>query len=885
MKRSSSKLGLTPIAAAVAVLVMGVSMHAQAQDAGKKAEVKEEAQQVTVTGIRMALQSAVNIKRNANAVVDAVSAEDIGKLPDTDVGESLGRIPGVTVGRAFGQGASVSVRGSDPQMTYTTLNGQTVASTGWYDQQAIDRSFNYSLLPSELIGGMDVYKSAQADLTEGGIGGTVIVKTRKPLDLKSGTAFVGVKLGKGSVSDKMTKDLSGLVSWKNDANTFGILIAGATEKGDYIRRGVESDARWSADVAPTTFVQERKREALNINLQARPAKGVDLGLNYMKLELDANNSNTSHYIFPDPNCTSRNTSVKSAFNPNGVCVASTTPAAKASDSFIQTWARTGKMTSDSFTLNGSYKGDGIKFDAVAGSTKADGGTSKTTNYSYGWWTTGATLPKWTGSIDATGKQIVINPASSQDVTLANLPKMIGPAGSWATSRGPNSDKEDYAQADLSLNVDWGAISSFKTGFRTSQHTFTKGTDRAVFAATAKETATAGLYNGSIAMGTLGWASPRPNIDAMMANTDANITGWVEQRGGYGVLKEDNTALYGMFNFEQDKLHGNFGLRYIGTKVTSEGYKIDGTPVAAGDIDQNAGWGKGKIQEKASYHDVLPSLNLSYDTDKNTIVRFTAAQTITRPNYDNMFIATQNGFQDTVAGNESVTYGSAGLKPMKSSQIDFGVEYYYGKGDLISLMAFHKSINNFITTNTKIDQKIGVVSPDSKKDSWTVNQFVNAGGGKITGIEAQINHSFDQGFGLAANYTLSNATAPAASYQDELNVFTLSSKHNVNVVGYWENASYNARLAYNWRSKYMVRETGWYGNRMHDAYGTLDASVGWNINSQFRLQFEATNLLKQDDVQYGAAGVNSTVKDPLKAGYPAWSFLGERSYRLSLNAKF
>jgi iron complex outermembrane receptor protein len=871
--KSNSKLGLTPIAAAVSVLMMTVAMSAQAQQV--------ETQQVTVTGIRTALQSAVNIKRNSNSVVDAVSAEDVGKLPDTDVGESLGRIPGVTVGRAFGQGASVSVRGSDPQMTYTTLNGQTVASTGWYDQQALDRSFNYSLLPSELIGGMDVYKSSQADLTEGGIGGTVIVKTRKPLDLKAGTAYVGVKAGKGSVSDKVTTDISGLVSWKNDANTFGILVAGATEKGDYIRRGVESDSRWSADVAPTTFVQERKRSALNINLQARPVQGLDLGLNYMKLELDADNSNTSHYIFHDGSCTQRNTSVKSDFNKDGVCLKSNTTAAKASDAFIQTWARQGKMSSDSFSLNGTYKGDGFKFDAIAGTTKAEGGTSATTNYQY----YAGNLPKWTGAIDATGKVVVITPASSQNVALSNLPASVGPAGSWATTRGPNSDKENFAQADLSLNVNWGAITSFKTGLRKSDHTFQKQTDRSVFAATAKEAATSSLYDGTIAMGTLGWVSPRPNIAAMMANTNANVTGWVEERGGYGKLKEDNTALYGMFNFEQDKLHGNFGLRYISSEVTAEGYKLDGTVLAAGEIAQNAGWGRSKKTETAKYSDVLPSLNLAYDVNSNMIFRATASQAITRPNYENMFIATQIGFQDTVAGNESVSYGSVGLKPMKSTQFDLGLEYYYGKGDLISVMYFHKNINNFITTSTKINQSIGIVSPDSKKDSWTVNQYINAGGGKIDGIEAQINHSFDNGFGVVANYTLSNATAPSTSYQDQLNVFTLSSKHNANLVGYWENETYSARLAYNWRSKYMIRETGWYGNRMHDAYGTLDASFGWNINKNLRVGFEATNLLKQDDIQYGAAAANTTVKDPLKLGYPAWSFMGERTYRVSLSAKF
>ncbi len=875
------KLTRTPIASAVAVVLMGVMASSHAQQIAAPAEMNA----VTVTGIRASLQTAVNVKRNATSIVDAVSAEDVGKLPDTDVGESLGRIPGVSVGRAFGQGASVSVRGTDPQMTYTTLNGQTVASTGWYDQQSMDRSFNYSLLPSELIGGMEVYKSSQADLTEGGIGGTVIVKTRKPLDMPAGTAFVGAKLSKGTVSTELTKDVSGLYSWKNDEKTFGVLVAGAIENGEYIRRGVESDSRWSADVAPTTFVQDRKRKALNVNLQAKPTSQLELGANFMKLELGADNSNTSHYIFHDANCTTRNTAVTSSFNPKGVCLTSTTTAANASDAFIQTWARQGKMTSDSAAFNATYKGDGYRVDGVAGTTKAEGGTSLTTNYSYGWWTAGANLPKWTGNIDATGKLISITPASNQSVNLSHLPGSTGPGGSWATTRGPNSDKEDFGQADLTLDVDWGPVTSFKTGVRSSKHTFSKAVDRSVFRATAVETPTGGLYSGTIAMGTLGWDSPKPNVDAMMANTLQNVTNWVTERGGYGVLEEKNTAVYGMVNFEKDALRGNFGLRYISTDASAEGYKFDGTPLAAGDIDQNAGWSRSKATQGATYNDVLPSLNLSYDLNKNTIFRVAASQAITRPNFDNMFTATQSGWKDTVAGNETIDFGSAALKPMKATQFDLGLEYYYGKGNLVALTYFHKDIDNFITTNTKINQQIGVISPDSGKDSWTVNQYVNAGGGTIDGIELQANHAFDNGFGVAANFTYADAKAPGASYQDTLGLFTASSKQNANLVAYWENKVYSARLAYNWRSEYMIRETGWYGNRMHDAYGTLDLSLGWNVTDKVRIAFEATNLLKADDVQYGAAPANSTVKDPLKAGYPAWSFMGETTYKINVSAKF
>ncbi|MDT8999915.1 TonB-dependent receptor [Paucibacter sp. APW11] len=868
---------MTPIAAAVSVTLL-TSLAANAQQAPK---TDNQLDQVVVTGIRASLESAVNIKKNANAVVDAVSAEDVGKLPDTDVGQSLGRIPGVSVGRAFGQGASVSVRGSDPQMTYTTLNGQTVASTGWYDQVSIDRSFNYSLLPPELIGGMEVYKSSQADLTEGGIGGTVIVKTRKPLDLAAGTAYVGARAGKGSISTELNKDVSGLYSWRNASKSFGVLVAGGVEKGEYVRRGIEADTMWSADVTPSTFLQDRKRTALNVNLQARPVENLDLGLNYLNLELTGDNANTSHYIFQASGvdtCTSRNAA--------GACLTSVATAAKTNPGFAQTWGRVGKMTSESLVLNASYKTDGYRLDVTGGTTKAKGGTDLTTNYDLS--SGGPGLPKWIGSIDATGHKIVVSPGASQDVTTANFPTTLAP-GQWAVKRAPNSDKEDFFQADLSTNVDWGFVTGVKTGVRSTKHSFNKQQDTARFfdADHPKSAAPGDLYSGTIAMGTPGWSFPKANLGALVDLTYKNVKDWVELRSAYGALEEKNTAAYVMFDFEKDKFHGNFGLRYIHTDATGRSYKFDGTsmhdPVA--DVAANDGWTKNIVNDSSSYNDFLPSLNLAYDLDKNTIVRFAASSAVTRANFDNMFGSAQNGYNDKVVGNETMNLGSAALKPMKSNQFDLGIEYYYGRGNLVAATVFYKKISNFITTDTLVHQQIGVVDPDSKKDDWTVNRYVNAGGGKIQGLEFQVNHSFDNGFGVAGNYTFSDATAPAVSYQDGLNVFTQSSRHNVNLVGFYETSQYSARLAYNWRSKYMIRETGYYGNRMHDPFGTLDLSLGWNISDKLKLTFEAQNLTKQDDVQYGAADVSTTVKRPLKVGYPAWSFLGETTYRVGVSAKF
>lgn len=879
-----------------AVAMMGFAITANAQDAGAEPE------EVLVTGIRGALKNAVDIKRNSTAIVDAVSAEDVGKFPDSDVGESLGRVPGVTVGRAFGQGASVSIRGAAPQMTLTQLNGQNVASTGWYDQQAIDRSFNYSLLPSQLIGGMDVYKSSQADLNEGGIGGTVIVKTRKPLDMEANSVYVGAKARTGTISDDISPEVSGLYSWKNDSETFGVLVAGATEEFDYVRRGTESDYRWWDDVSPTTFVQERERSALDLTAQWAPTDALTMGLHVLSLDLKANNTNTSTYLFTGLDKSAGNTNyVCEQTNAAGLCVKSTVKqpirgnltagwasGALGTETFNQTWGRIAQMSSETVDFDVEYAGDSFKVTGRAGSTKAEGGTDITTNFSHFASLGDYNMALWAGSVDATGKQIKIDATSDLNMTLANYRAQSAPE-SWAIGKGPNSDEETYAQVDFEFELDLGAIKSFKTGFRTTDHDVEKFSYRGVVKANVAQVDTSEFYSGTFQVGQHGFKAPKPVLGAMIAKTLADLEGWKEERSGYAALNEQNDALYGMFTFEADTVKGNFGLRYVSTDITGKSYAIDGTPLVAGDLAQNAFYSNDKSSTKENYDDVLPSLNVSFDLTDDLVLRTTASQALSRANYNDMFTAaTQAGYQDTVQGNERLTIGNVGLKPMKASQADLGLEYYYGDGNMLSATYFVKSINNFVTTEIQVNQSIGLVSPDTGRDNWEVNTLKNAGGGEIDGIELQLNHAFDNGFGIVANYTYVNANAPMESYADRIGMFTESSKDSLNLVGYWENDVYSARAAYNWRSEYMIRETGYYGNRMHDDFGSLDLSFGWNITDSLSLTLEATNVLEEDDVQYGAAEAYTAqygMKAPLLEGFPAWSFEGEATYMLGVSFKY
>lgn len=836
--------------------------------AAEENQVKKDVEVIEVRGIRRSLEASMNTKRFSNSVVDAVSAEDIGKFPDGDVGEALGRISGVAVNRQFGQGQQVSIRGASSQLTRTLLNGHTVASTGWYDQQSIDRSFNYTLLPPELVGEIEVYKSSQADIVEGGVGGTVIVNTRKPLDIDAGTTFLSAKADYGTISEETDPQISGLFSWKNDEETFGFLGSVSYAETNYQRNGIESLIGWG-DIVPSTFQQERERTALNATFQYRPTDNLELGLNLISLELDANNANTSNFlIFPDDK-----EAACEQTNASGTCTFYRRVGTDENGGWAQTWARVASMKSDTADLNFKYDAENFTVSGRVGTTESEGGTDLTTNYG-----NFIGVPAdYAGTYDATGEVIKIDIANNH-FEPSDFAGDLSPA-SWSLKKQPNSDEETYAQLDFSFPVDFGAITAIKTGFRWTDHEV----KQEAFSTSLIDTLPTGdgekYYSGTISSGA-GFTLPEPDFDAMIADAKASIVSFDSNsevyRSAYGKIEEENIALYAMAEFSADAIRGNFGLRYISTDAESDYYGF-----------ANGAYESTLSTDKASYNDILPSVNIAFDLVDDVILRTSASQVIARPNYTDMFSASSfAGYADGIAGNEVLTKGNVGLNPFKATQADLGIEWYFDGDGMISATYFFKDITSFVTSSQILNQQIGVYDPDTQGDNWTLSTKLNSSGGEIEGIELQIQDGFDSGFGYSANYTFVDAPSNAENYPDLIPVFSDSSEHTVNLVGYYETDTYSARLAYNWRSEYMIRELpGFYGNREHQSYGTLDLSANYSVTDNIDLTFEAVNLTEEDSVQIGIAPTDAEVVPELKDGYPAWSFEGEARYKLGVTLRF
>ena len=228
------------------VAALGVCGTAVAQDRPATQDAAKDLDKVVVTGIRGSLEKALEAKSEANAIVDAITAEDVGKFPSTNVAEAMTIIPGVTIDKAFGQGEKVSILGTDPALNRTLLNGQTIASADWFIADQPGRTFNYSLLAPQIVGKVEVFKSPEARIDEGSIGGTVIVTTRKPLDLDANTISGQVSYLWNDRVQKGDPQASLMYSWKNSASTFGVLFSAQKSTENIRRDGVESYGSVSA---------------------------------------------------------------------------------------------------------------------------------------------------------------------------------------------------------------------------------------------------------------------------------------------------------------------------------------------------------------------------------------------------------------------------------------------------------------------------------------------------------------------------------------------------------------------------------------------------------------------------------------------------------------
>jgi len=864
-KRTSHRFTALPIrapsalAGAVAIALYGGAGAAHAQQAALE--------EVTVTGIRASLRQSIETKRNAATIAEVITAEDVGKFPDKNLAEALQRVPGIVINKEFGEGERVSLRGTAPNLTRTLLNGHALATADWFilDQLNTTRSFNYLMLPSDIIGRVEVHKSPQADFEEGGIGGTINVITRDPLDLESMAVFGSVQAAYTDLADETTPQASAMFSWKNAAENLGILVAGIHQERKIRRDGVEVLGYFPVDIDPTAavnevlapaligsalFQQERTRTGGNIGIQFRPNDRVDLNLTALYSKFDADNMNENFLTWG------------TRAIGNGGTLTNVT--------IVDDTAVAGRMTS----ANNGTTDFGAVYDAIQRIA-----TAETSDISLD--ATVRDLGAWTmhfklGYTDASGNtdaQPFVEfgaPAAftydlrgrAPSVTFENVDPTDPTDMQFIFSslhQILNNDDETYLYVDGWRPLDMGALSGIRIGAKATDH------DRdLIFNATTYggfhvpiNTTPASAFAGPLtpsdflaeiaASGTLTeyWQiDPAATRQILFDNFNSGPGRVIYPQQNFSIT-EKGYAGYVMGDIESGKWSGNVGVRVVRTEQTSGGNIVS----PQGSISNPFG-NYDPISVSRTYTEVLPSLNLSYDLTDEVKLRFAAARTMTRPDFAD--IAPRASLNP---GALTGTAGNPDLDPYLANQLDFAFEWYPDDNSILAVGLYYKDIKSFITDNP-VTLNFTVQSATSPNAACTpagtnlfdcpflINQRANGGGGRIQGYEIAYTRPLGMGFGVQLNYTFSDAEA------DNGDPIPGNSKDAYNLAAYFENERVSARLAYTYRSEFFVtfdRST----QLNQDDLKSLDASVSVNVTDNIALTFDAVNITNEEIVQFAS----------------------------------
>jgi iron complex outermembrane recepter protein len=862
----------TLVGTAVAMALFGRNGGVQAADAAAAdtTDSSNSVEEVVVHGYRASLQASMETKREATVVEDVLTSEDVGKFPDKNVAEALQRLPGVVTTRDFGEGERINVRGTLDTLTKATLNGHSLSTADWFilDQQNATRSFNYLMLPADLIGKTEVVKTAQADMEEGGIGGTVNIETRKPLDLEPFTAFASLEAAHTELSGKTNPYMTGLVSWKDKDNTIGFLLAGVYQEREIRRDGFETlgyvpIATGSSTLMPLAinsalFQQDRIRKGGNFDMQVKPTDQLELNFNGLLSIFDAENTNNSMYGDLQRAIGNGGT-LTNCVNVAGTCVAGTVASENGGTSdvayFYDSFHRIAKTTSSNIDLNAKYT------PTAQWTITGDIGYTQAT---------GNTEPSYFAEFDAPG---VFNYNLRNGFVLTPQPNPKGTTvsfsnpSSWAFDFAnddifTNDDRETYGYLDAEMKLDLGVLQSIKFGGKFTNHERDAAGNFTTYGAfsapiLAQNIPTAAWSGGTSPSNWLSTiAGPGSQTRSWIVNNAFSqnvltsqelIAGRVPYPTQGFSIDEKTSGGYVMGNFAGDHWRGNAGVRFAHTVEDTTGALSVTNPATPGAIANPFGAFIPAVSS-VNYNDVLPSMNVTYDVTQDFLMRFAAAKVMSRPDFIAMVpvVSINPGALSGTAGNPNIS-------PYRAWQEDLSFEYYPDKNTAYTVALYYKDLKSFIVDQpqTEVLPITGQSAPSALCTTVSANLFncpfiidgkANSNGGTLKGIEVGVTQPVWGGFGLQANFTYSDAELRNGE------PFPGNSKRTYNFTGFFENALLSARLSWTQRSSFFLSF-----DRNSDldeaALTSLDAAASLNVTNYMAVTFEAQNLTDAKVVQY------------------------------------
>lgn len=819
---------ITPVAGGCLTLLM-LAGAAQAQ------QQPQQLEQVVVKGIRGAIESSIAVKRNSDSIVESITAEDLGKLPDVSIAESLARLPGLAAQRVNGSSQELSIRGMSPKYGVTLLNGREMVSGG------ASRAVEFDQFPAELIGGATVYKTPDASLGAQGLSGTVNMKTIRPLEFAGRQGNLNARLEANSNGEQ----IPGLSSKGNRISasyvdqfanrTIGVAVGvahldspeqqqhyanwwwanTANEKsyppswcgGDCGLKGVDRDAVALQGFEATAFSTNQVRNGVMGVLEFKPddKQHTVVDLYYSSFtkkfvgrefqgEMNTWNGVTYH------NTTYENFGGEKVVTGGSIDNISGKLLSRRNHRDDKITAiglnHEHKLAGWTATADLSYskaERDEVTAEAYAGSNKPSGFSSTT--------------------ISMTGFSHFAPSIDWADPSVMSLKEFWGQMASARTFKV--SDEVKSARLSAKRNLDWGVIHQFEGGVNYSERSkdYKAVKDAYDLKSGAKELAfPAGIL---AAPANLGFGSI-PTV----ANFDVQAvldTGLFKARPDdlssapdrqWGVSEKVTTA-FGKFNLEFTAggipVHGNAGLQVVHAQQDGHGMRWQdnaASPISGG----------------TSYTDVLPSLNLVGDLSSDSVLRFGLARVLARPNMEDMRAGISGVSRSkTGPGLWSASGGNPKLEPWRADAVDLSFEKYLSKRSYLSAAVFYKELKSTVYKQNVPYDFTGF--PDPCKDAdcpvlsganayrGSVNAPANGDGGWVRGTEfsgaldAGRYASLLDGFGLigSVSFTKSNIH----QNNDLNNPLEGLSGTVASLVAFYEKNGFQARIGERYRSRYLA----------------------------------------------------------------------------------
>jgi len=879
---SINRFYATASAAAITVALAGSGASAQEAPAKPEADTVEA---VVVTGIKAGIQNSINIKKNETSIVEAISAEDIGKLPDVSIGESIARLPGLAAQRVNGRAQVISIRGLAPDFTTTLLNGRQQASSG--DNRAVE----FDQYPSELLSSVVIYKTPDAQVSGMGLSGTADLRTVRPLAYGRRALVLNLR-GEQTAGKKLNDDVDNRggrfsASYINQFadDTIGVALGYAhldspSQVKHYKAYGYEAFGFAvtpdSADNAlmlngQEVFVTSRlnKRDAVIGIFEYQPNDRIHSTLDLYYSTFKQNETTRGAQWFSNgwaDNATFTNVQTRelggSTFAQSGTLNRGVPQLRndfnKRQDQLFsaglnnefQLGERTKLLADLSYSSN---KRKEQIMETYAGYGQGVGGVTPGT-------------PDVGRTFDTIGFQVAdkgfsqydegLNYADATKVTLGDR----APWGGWGHDgaiRYPRV-KEDVSALDLRLEHEMdGFITGVDVGLNYTKREKTKSVlDNDLFLKNGRQQVyvDAGDLVDPTQLGFAGFGgvlsvkigdvwkkyyNSAPILDANYFDKNWEIT-------------EEVTTAFAKANFQVGDLRGNLGVQVVKQSQESSGVVING-------LEPGQPITPTKIKAGADYTDVLPSLNMIYDLGGGHRIRFALSKTMARPRMDDLRANVTPGFNSLVCSGQpcapgttvnpwSASGGNPNLKPWMAKAADLAYEWYVSPATYVSVAAFYKKLDTYIYQQSGTFDFTGIPLPSTAtaippgiviSNIGQITLPANGKGGEVKGLEfsgaVDLGEIIDplKGFGMQGSLSLTESNLNPTTSTDPTQKVRIPGLSGTvyNVTGYYERGGFQARISQRYRSAFKGEVVQLFATRGFTeilADKQVDAQIGYTF---------------------------------------------------------